>query len=507
MLGPLHKLLQDILTRELQNIIHSDARSIVSVADGNVRLENVRLRCDVLEQMLSQQLGVRLPVRIALAHCTLLSVSIPWGDWRRGYTEVTIDGLTVLLVSRTRLPDPDEVRANKEALVRHLMERILHEHHEQHKAPSATGGLVHTLLRNLLAHCRPRVHLSRVHVRYEHTQPLACGAPSAAVGLTLRAADLVHADEGFGPLVSEVCGVRRSSRAALPSSPPVVVLPSPPHHRLCDDVWQVALQLTDLAAYVDLHAEQQTLLSRALTVPSSVTDSGATTDSGDGRSSADVALPPASGGSGAPAEAAAAEARHCVRRMQAMAFDDAALAGSGLGAAAARGLLIGPLALSATGHLNLGPFFGTAGAFELPLLSARLSLEPTARLCCDARQVCILRHLPPSPIFSCLLSRPLPCVIATRRRLPRCSRWAAGSARTRYESCTLSTARTCLEEPNPGALLPTCARAAAERDTAFASPWRQAARALLDRWQGRRPRRRFLVVRERRRAPSRARLP
>ena len=113
MLGPLHKLLQRVLTRELANIIHTDEQSIVSVVNGNVRLENVRLRCSVLERLLSHHLGHGLPVKIVLAHITLLSVSIPWGDWSHGFTEVTVDGLTVLLASRTRLPDAEEVRAHR----------------------------------------------------------------------------------------------------------------------------------------------------------------------------------------------------------------------------------------------------------------------------------------------------------------------------------------------------------------------------------------------------------
>ena len=317
MLGPLHSLLQQILTRELRNVIHTDERSVVSVADGNVRLENVRLRCDVLERMLSQHLGVGLPGKIVLAHCALVSISIPWGDWSRGYTEVTIDGLAVLLASHTCLPDAEEVRLQKEKLVCHLMERIVTAHQQQHQPHQVSGGLVHTLLRNLLAHCRPRFHLSRVHVRYEHLRGLAIdGAASPTVGVSLRACDLVHADDGFGALVSEI-----------------------------------ALQLTDAAAYVHLRS---VLLSRPL-----------------------LAM------AGRPAAAVAAEERRVVCRMHEMASADD---GGGDGLGGRKATLLAPLSLSANGFLNLGCFFGTDGAFALPILSATVAAEREARLTCDAEQ-------------------------------------------------------------------------------------------------------------------------
>eukprot|EP00966_Prymnesium_polylepis_P027782 642027-Prymnesium_polylepis.1 len=162
MLGPLHMLLRQVLTPALRRIIHDDARS-VSVEDGNVRLEDVRLRCDVLQQLLVQELGCSQLPELVLVHCALFSVSIPWADWSHGFIEITLDGLTVLFASRAEPLEAAAVREQKESLVRRAMERIIASHQQERSKPGVLADLGTTLLRNVVAHCRPRVHVSRIH--------------------------------------------------------------------------------------------------------------------------------------------------------------------------------------------------------------------------------------------------------------------------------------------------------------------------------------------------------
>ena len=308
-------LLRHVLTRELRKVLHDDARTI-RVEDGHVRLEDVRLRCNVLHQLLAQELGLSAPpVQIVMVHVGLLSISIPWGDWSQGFTEITLDGLSVLLASRTKPLEATEVQQQKEATVRRAMERIIASHQQERSKSGVFDELGATLLRNLLAHCRPRVHISRIHLRYEQ-QPL-----SAAVGVTLRGCDLVHADDGFGPLVSEL-----------------------------------ALQLSDAASYVHLRSERLS--------------SGAKVGGGAQGGGAQGGAAPSGAKGGAAIEGA--EERRVARRMQSVFTADGSDGGPLDGDS---GWLVGPACCAGRVFLNLGCFFG--GALQHALPSVTSSSYPT----------------------------------------------------------------------------------------------------------------------------------
>lgn len=189
------------LSRQLKRFIRKEGGSAesIKVSRGAVHLRDVSFSCEALTEMLCHEMGVHTPVSLESVHCRSVDVVIPLSQWRTRHLEVNIEGLSVVArrcdystVSCEQLRELKEERIQK-AMRALLLERVLgaSEPTAEESAPRKQS-LADVVLRKVLGRIRPKVSISRVHLRYEglHTEALAPCAVGVVVGsLNLRLAE------------------------------------------------------------------------------------------------------------------------------------------------------------------------------------------------------------------------------------------------------------------------------------------------------------------------------
>ena len=167
----INSMLDQMITKQLRKYMAEgtdgdEVFSDVLVKDGNVALTNVYGKPEQVNARLALE---GLPLRVVCVHCKNIKVSIPWLHMSSGFVEVNIDEVLLLLQPSVYERSADELRQTKEADIVRAIEQLLkrHQQAQQTEKKAKKASFFARLKAQLEEHLRPRIRVSRVHVRYE----------------------------------------------------------------------------------------------------------------------------------------------------------------------------------------------------------------------------------------------------------------------------------------------------------------------------------------------------
>ena len=215
-----------MIRRQLKAMIGEAGDANVSVSNGCVLIEDVHFDEAALEELIWPSTDPSLPpMKLGTLHVQKLAVSIPWGNFTKGFVEVELDGLSVNLARRPAAEATVQVlRSRKEACVAELMMGLVSTvssmagksaKKKKEAADSAKEGeqssggplsflgagvqtMVLGLVRKVLETFRPIIRISNVHIRYEDLA--ADAAARLALGVTVGKLMLQHPDSPYSEI-------------------------------------------------------------------------------------------------------------------------------------------------------------------------------------------------------------------------------------------------------------------------------------------------------------------
>ena len=226
-------VLDGVIRRQLNDLIGQAGDAKVVVKGGNVVIEDCHFDESALEEALFPPVDPQLPpMRLGTVHVKRLAITIPWNNFSKGFLDVEVDGLSVLLYRRqARDVTLEEVRLRKEACVAGLMAELLKAltamgdkkkrrssaegdgakgkdggGADGNQQPGGEGAAKQSLLdkmiasaaRKILESFRPIIRLTNVHIRYEDLGVNAV-AP-LALGVTVGRLFLQHPDSPYSEI-------------------------------------------------------------------------------------------------------------------------------------------------------------------------------------------------------------------------------------------------------------------------------------------------------------------
>ena len=192
----LEGLVAGLLNRFLGMYVHNfDPKQLnVGIWNGDVKLRNLELRKEALDQM-------HLPINVVEGHLGQLTMSIPWTNLRGKPVRVNIEDVFLLAAPKQdeEYNEEEEKRRahdvkmekleNAELLKQRSPEGVSAE--EQQKSQSFTESLTTAIVDNL------QVSIKNIHIRYEDAISTA-GHPFA-FGLTIKELSAVSTDKDWKP--------------------------------------------------------------------------------------------------------------------------------------------------------------------------------------------------------------------------------------------------------------------------------------------------------------------
>ena len=168
----INSMLDEMITKQLRNYMaegrgdKDEVFSDVQVKDGDVALTNVYGKPEQVNARLALE---GLPLRVACVHCKSIKISIPWLHMSSGFVEVSIEEVLLLLQPSVYERSADELRQTKEIDIVRAIEQLLkrHEQAQETEKKAKKASFFARLKAQLEEHLRPRIRVSRVHVRYE----------------------------------------------------------------------------------------------------------------------------------------------------------------------------------------------------------------------------------------------------------------------------------------------------------------------------------------------------
>lgn len=192
----LEGLVAGLLNRFLGMYVHNfDAKQLnVGIWNGDVKLRNLELRKEALDQM-------HLPINVVEGHLGQLTMSIPWTNLRGKPVRVNIEDVFLLAAPKQdeEYNEEEEKRRthdvkmekleNAELLKQRSPEGVSPE--EQQKSQSFTESLTTAIVDNL------QVSIKNIHIRYEDA--ISTTGHPFALGLTIKELSAVSTDNDWKP--------------------------------------------------------------------------------------------------------------------------------------------------------------------------------------------------------------------------------------------------------------------------------------------------------------------
>jgi len=218
------------IRRELDKLIGTAGDAKVSVKGGNVVIEDCHFDEAAFEDIIFPPTDPMLPpLRLGTMHVRKLAITIPWGNFSKGFIDVELDGLSINCYRRPLEEATSEMlRARREACVAGLMEQLISTLTAMTKDPKSkkkpktkqdakaskpatdepdTGGggpfgrFVRGIVRQVLQSFRPIVRLTNVHIRYEDLLPDT--SSPMALGLTIQRLFIQHPDSPYSEMIED----------------------------------------------------------------------------------------------------------------------------------------------------------------------------------------------------------------------------------------------------------------------------------------------------------------
>ena len=354
-----------LIRRQLQKLIGQAGDANVQVHNGNVCIEDVHFDEAALEELAFPPVDDLVPpVGLSTVHVRRLAISIPWGNLKKGFIDVELDGLSVCLSRRTAHEVTAEMlRARKEACVAALMAGLVEQvtsstkaskkpkkkqdgskeaEEDDSKGAGLLGAKLEKMLRGVvrkaLESFRPVIRLTNVHIRYED---LGADASSPlALGVTIGRLFVQHPDSPYSEIDED------------PNMMPV------------KDVVSLEVAQNGVGVYMHTKAMGATTVIGGGPTPALPT-TGATADK----------APSAKQSAAAARRAAASNGGEDDRTVEAMKilFDRLMMGETPHGPLQ---WLVEPIAVSGKVHVNVGIFINAPTRFQFPMIVADLQVSP-----------------------------------------------------------------------------------------------------------------------------------